>query len=158
MTRIRKAPYTSAEFEIDMIQAPQNELKPTRQLEPRAHQIFEMITSMRPAALWEAYDLQLATDLAETNAQIELAQEVLTVEGDVLIGRLGTPIINPRATHCGNLRRQAVTYMRALGLTAGQRRLGEEPMRKRSDKLQELEQIAKRAEKDQLLAQPEVGV
>ena len=78
----------------------------------------------------------------KNNAQIELTQEVLAVEGDVLTTRLGTPIINPRATHCGNLKRQAVTLMRALGLTAGQRHLGDEPSRKRAGKQMQLQQAS----------------
>ncbi|WP_148057462.1 hypothetical protein [Pseudomonas brassicacearum] len=107
---------------------------------------------MRPATLWGAYDLQLATDLAEINAQIEWTQEVLAVEGDVLTTRLGTPIINPRATHCGNLKRQAVTFVRALGLSAGQRHLGDEPSRKRAGQQLELQMTSLNAESDPLLA------
>jgi hypothetical protein len=148
----RKEPDTSINSQVEAMQAALLVLKPTRILQPRARQIFEMIVSMRPVTMWGAYDLQLATDLAEINAQIEWIQEVLTVEGDVLTTRLGTPIINPRATHCGNLKRQAVTFMRALGLTAGQRHLGDEPNRKRADKQQELQRASRDAEGDPLLA------
>ncbi|MNR51996.1 hypothetical protein D3C85_1717660 [compost metagenome] len=77
---------------------------------------------------------------------------MLAVEGDVLTTRLGTPIINPRATHCGNLKRQSITLMRALGLTAGQRHLGDEPNRKRADKQQDLQKASQNAEDDPLLA------
>ncbi|WP_433739850.1 hypothetical protein [Pseudomonas putida] len=107
---------------------------------------------MHPVTMWGAYDLHLATDLAEINAQIEWTQEVLVVEGDVLTTRLGTPIINPRATHCGNLKRQAVTFLRALGLSAGQRHLGDEPNRKRASKHMDFQQAARDAEDDPLLA------
>ncbi|EJM78900.1 hypothetical protein [Pseudomonas sp. GM55] len=96
-----------------------------------------MIMSMRPVTMRGAYDLQLATDLAEVNTQIEWTQEVLAVEGDVLTTSFGTPIINLRAPHCGNLKRQAVTLTRSLGLTAGQRHLGDEPNHKRAGKQME---------------------
>ena len=134
------------------MQAARMVLMPTRNLEPRAQQIFEMIMSMRPVTMWGAYDLQLATDLAEINARIEWTQEVLAVEGDVLTNRLGTPIINPRATHCGNLKRQAVTFVRALGLSAGQRHLGDEPNRKRANKQMVLQQASPEIEGNPLLA------
>jgi len=148
----RKQPDTSINSKVEVMQATRLVLKPTRHLEPRARQIFAMIISMRPATLWGPYDLQLATDLAEINAQIEWTQEVLAVEGDVLTTRLGTPIINPRATHCGNLKRQAVTFVRALGLSAGQRHLGDEPNRKRANKQQELQKASLDAEDNPLLA------
>jgi hypothetical protein len=149
---IRTLPETSIDAKVEVMQAAQLVLLPTRQLEPRALQIFEMIMSMRPVPMWGAYDLQLATDLAEINAQIEWTQEVLAVEGDVLTTRLGTPIINPRATHCGNLKRQAVTFVRALGLSAGQRHLGDEPNRKSADKQMELQQTSRDADSNPLLA------
>ena len=149
---MRKEPDTSINSKVEAMQATRLALLPTRKLEPRARQIFEMIIGMRPMTMWEPYDLQLATDLAEINARIEWTQEVLAVEGDVLTTRLGTPIINPRATHCGNLKRQAVTFMRALGLTAGQRHLGDEPNRKRAAKQQELQRVSRDAEDDPLLA------
>jgi hypothetical protein len=148
----RKEPDTSINSKVEAMQVTRLALLPTRKLEPRARQIFDMIMSMRPVTMWEAYDLQLATDLAEINAQIEWTQEVLAVEGDVLTTRLGTPIINPRATHCGNLKRQAVTFVRALGLSAGQRHLGDEPTRKRADKQMELQQASRDADTDPLLA------
>ncbi|MBV6826772.1 hypothetical protein [Pseudomonas sp. PD9R] len=148
----RKVPDTSIDSKVEVMQAIQLVLVPTRTLEPRAQLIFEMIISMRPLSMWGAYDLQLATDLAEINARIEWTQEVLAVEGDVLTTRLGTPIINPRATHCGNLKRQAVTFMRALGLSAGQRHLGDEPSRKRAGKQMELQQASQKIEDDPLLA------
>ncbi len=148
----RREPDTSINSKVESMQATPLALTPTRMLEPRAQQIFEMIMSMRPVSMWGAYDLQLATDLAEINAQIEWTQEVLAVEGDVLTTRLGTPIINPRATHCGNLKRQAVTFVRALGLSAGQRHLGDEPARKRADKQMELQQASRDAESNPLLA------
>jgi hypothetical protein len=148
----RKEPDTSINSRVEAMRAPPLVLMPTRELEPRARQIFQMIMSMRPATMWGAYDLQLATDLAEINARIEWTQEVLAVEGDVLTTRLGTPIINPRATHCGNLKRQAVTFVRALGLSAGQRHLGDEPNRKRASKQMELQQVSQAIEDDQLLA------
>ncbi|MNG02587.1 hypothetical protein D3C84_856190 [compost metagenome] len=148
----RKEPDTSIISKVEAMQATQLVLKPTRKLEPRARQIFGMIVSMHPVTMWGAYDLQLATDLAEINAQIEWTQEVLAVEGDVLTTRLGTPILNPRATHCGNLKRQAVTLTRSLGLTAGQRHLGDEPSRKRAGKQMELQQASRDAEGDALLA------
>jgi hypothetical protein len=150
--KIRKLPETSIDDMVEVMQAVQLVLLPTRQLEPRALQIFGMIMSMRPVTMWGAYDLQLATDLAEINAQIEWTQEVLAVEGDVLTTRLGTPIINPRATHCGNLKRQAVTFVRALGLSAGQRHLGDEPNRKHAAKQMELQQASQMSEGDPLLA------
>jgi hypothetical protein len=148
---IRKLPDTSIDAKVEIMQAIQLALMPTRTLEPRAQLIFEMIMSMRPLSMWGAYDLQLATDLAEINAQIEWTQEVLAVEGDVLTTRLGTPIINPRATHCGNLKRQAVTFVRALGLSAGQRHLGDEPSRKHAAKQMEWQQASRDAD-DPLLA------
>jgi hypothetical protein len=148
----RKEPDTSINSKVEAMQATKLVLMPTRKLEPRARQIFEMIVSMRPATMWGPYDLQLATDLAEINARIEWTQEVLTVEGDVLTTRLGTPIINPRATHCGNLKRQAVTLVRALGLSAGERHLGDEPNRKHAGKQMELQQASRDAEGDPLLA------
>lgn len=148
----RKEPDTSINCKVESMQAPPLALMPTRTLEPRAWQIFEMIMSMRPASMWGAYDLQLATDLAEINARIEWTQEVLAIEGDVLTTRLGTPIINPRATHCGNLKRQAVTFVRALGLSAGQRHLGDEPNRKRANKQMELQQASQEIEGNPLLA------
>lgn len=86
---------------------------------------------MRASIMWGAYDLQPATDLAEINAQIKWIQKVLAVESGVLTTRLGISIINPRATYCGNLKRQAVTFVRAQGLSAGQGHLGDEPSRKR---------------------------
>ncbi|MNF80565.1 hypothetical protein D3C84_628120 [compost metagenome] len=149
---MRKKPDTSINSKVEAMRATQLVLTPTRKLEPRAQDIFGMILSMRPVTMWGAYDLQLATDLAEINAQIEWTQEVLAVEGDVLTTRLGTPIINPRATHCGNLKRQSITLMRALGLTAGQRHLGDEPNRKRADKQQDLQKASQNAEDDPLLA------
>lgn len=148
----RKEPDTSIDSKVEGMQAMQLVLMPTRKLEPRAQQIFGMIISMRPVAMWGTYDLHLATDLAEINAQIEWTQEVLAIEGDVLTTRLGTPIINPRATHCGNLKRQAVTFVRALGLSAGQRHLGDEPARKRAGKQMELQQASRDANSDPLLA------
>jgi hypothetical protein len=148
----RREPDTSINSKVESMQATPLALTPTRMLEPRAQQIFEMIMSMRPVSMWGAYDLQLATDLAVINAQIEWTQEVLEVEGDVLTTRLGTPIINPRATHCGNLKRQAVTFVRALGLSAGQRHLGDEPSRKRAGKQMELQQTSLDADSDPLLA------
>ncbi|PWK35797.1 hypothetical protein [Pseudomonas sp. OV226] len=151
-TETRKEPDTSITSKVESMQNTHLVLTPTRELEPRARQIFEMIMSMRPSTMWGAYDLQLATDLAEINAQIEWTQEVLAVEGDVLTTRLGTPIINPRATHCGNLKRQAVTFVRALGLSAGQRHLGDEPNRKRANKQQELQKASRDAEDNPLLA------
>ncbi|RWU19230.1 hypothetical protein DM813_23275 [Pseudomonas alkylphenolica] len=150
--KIRREPDTSFDSQVEAMQAAQLVLLPTRKLEPRAEQIFEMIMSMRPVIMWEPFDLQLATDLAEINARIEWTQEVLAVEGDVLTTRLGTPMINPRATHCGNLRRQAVTLVRALGLSAGQRHLGDEPNRKLAAKQQELQLASWNAEDDPLLA------
>ncbi|AWY42275.1 hypothetical protein DKY63_21165 [Pseudomonas putida] len=149
---IRKLPDTSIDAKVELIQAAHLVLTPTRQLDPRAQHIFEMIMSMRPMTMWGAYDLQLATDLAEINARIEWTQKILTVEGDVLTTRLGTPIINPRATHCGNLKRQAVTYVRALGLSAGQRHLGDEPNRKRANAQFDLQRASYGAEGDPLLA------
>jgi|GEM_PF-6490376 len=148
----RKEPDTSINSKVEAMQATKLDLMPTRKLEPRARQIFAMIVSMRPEIMWGAYDLQLATDLAEINARIEWTQEVLAVEGDVLTTRLGTLIINPRATHCGNLKRQAVTLVRALGLSAGQRHLGDEPNRKRAGRQMELQQASHDAEGDPLLA------
>lgn len=56
------------------MQAARLVLLPTRNLEPRAQQIFEIIMSMWPVAMWGAYDLQLATDVAEINARIEWTQ------------------------------------------------------------------------------------
>ena len=56
-------------------------LMPTRNLEPRAQQIFEMIMSMRPVTMWGAYDLQLATDLAEINAQDRMDSRGLSRRG-----------------------------------------------------------------------------
>jgi hypothetical protein len=148
----RKEPDTSINSKIESMQATQLALMPTRTLEPRARQIFEMIISMRPSTMWGAYDVQLATDLAEINARIEWTQEILAVEGDVLTTRLGTPIMNPRATHCGNLKRQAVTFVRALGLSAGQRHLGDEPNRIRAGQQLELQQASRDAEGNPLLA------
>ncbi|MVV47517.1 hypothetical protein EJA72_04510 [Pseudomonas sp. PB120] len=152
LAEIRNLPETSIDAKVEAMQAARMVLMPTRNLEPRAQQIFEMIMSMRPVTMWGAYDLHLATELSEINAQIEWTQEVLAVEGDVLTTRLGTPIINPRTTHCGNLKRQAVTFVRALGLSAGQRHLGDEPNRKRAGKHLELQQASRDAEGDPLLA------
>jgi hypothetical protein len=148
----RQEPDTSPDAKVKAMQVARMILIPTRKLEPRAQQIFEMIVSMRPVTMWAPYDLHLATELAEINAQIEWTQEVLAIEGDVLTTRLGTPIINPRATHCGNLKRQAVTFVRALGLSAGQRHLGDEPSRKRAAKQLELQQASQVSEGDPLLA------
>jgi hypothetical protein len=148
----RQEPDTSPDAKVKAMRVARMILIPTRKLEPRAQQIFEMIVSMRPVAMWGPYDLHLATDLAEINARIEWTQEVLAVEGDVLTTRLGTPIINPRATHCGNLKRQAVTFVRALGLSAGQRHLGDEPNRERAGRQQEMQKASLEADSDPLLA------
>ncbi|HEF4759582.1 TPA: hypothetical protein SAN82_002004 [Pseudomonas putida] len=148
----RKLPETSIDAKVQVMQGARMVLMPTRNLEPRAQQIFEMIMSIRPVSMWGAYDLQSATDLAEINARIEWTQEVLAIEGDVLTTRLGTPIINPRATHCGNLKRQAVTFVRALGLSAGLRHLGDEPSRKRAVEHLNLQQASHDADSNPLLA------
>jgi len=63
------------------MQAARMVLMPTRNLEPRAQQIFEMIMSMRPVTMWGAYDLQLATDLAEINAQDRMDSRGLSRRG-----------------------------------------------------------------------------
>jgi hypothetical protein len=149
---LRKEPVTAVDAEINVMRAARLTLKPTRKLEPRARQIFAMILDARPASMWDAFDMQLATDLAEMSYRIECIEKVLAVEGDVLTTRLGTPIVNPRAIHCGSLKRQAITLTRALGLSAGQRTLGTAPNRERAAREMNLQQAAQNADDDPLLA------
>lgn len=151
-TVTRQEPSTAIYSSVVGAQSACIELEPTRKLEPGARQIFGMIMAMRPTNHWGPYDLHLATELADLNARIDCIQEVLAVEGDILTNHLGNPIINPRATHCGNLKRQAVTFVRALGLSAGQRHLGDAPNRKRTHKLQQLQNASRGAEDAPLLA------
>jgi len=53
-TEIRKFSGTSIDSKVEAIQATQLVLMPTRKLEPRARQIFEMSISMRPVTMWGA--------------------------------------------------------------------------------------------------------
>lgn len=152
----RKEPVTAVDAEVEAIQSVRVVLKPTRKLEPRAQQIFAMVIAMviamRPISMWGAFDMQLATDLAELSYRVECVESVLAIEGDVLTTRLGAPIVNPRATHCGSLKRQAITLTRALGLSAGQRALGTAPNRERAVREMDLQQAARDADDDPLLA------
>ena len=115
-------------------QAVQNALpQPIRELTPEAQAFFERIVLSRESSTWSPFDLASATMLAETEAQIVDAMQVLQREGRTVEGARGLaqhPEIKNLSTLNGNARSLATQ----LGLSAAQRQLtGPQSLRNSSE-------------------------
>lgn len=148
----RKLPAESVESQLEVVAAASIELRPTRALDERAREIFQMILDTRGQTTWKPYELHVATDLAELNAKIEWVKETIEIEGDLSYTRGGVASISPRVTLVHVMQREALAISRALGLTAGQRSIGNKDERDRAEIEAEMARAAKQSNADPLLA------
>jgi hypothetical protein len=112
---------------------------------------WDAIVRARAYDDWQSSDLVVAAQLARCQADIEVEQTELAVEGTVIVNDRGTKVVNPRVSILEQFARREMALMRCLRM--GGKPVGESRDLVKGAKLQQqADQTREELLEDELLA------
>jgi hypothetical protein len=113
---------------------------------------FDAIVRAREASSWDTLHLILAGQLAQSLAQLDLANSDIADRGLMVENPRGTPIVNPSVSAKTSLAGSVMQLSRTLGLSASQKGLSGKPQAARNEADREARKLIESASSDELLA------
>jgi hypothetical protein len=86
------------------------------ELKASAAKFWPLYGSARMAEEWRDYDLMMLANICNLEADIRDHEKVLASVGPVVEGAKGSPVANPLVGIIDTLRKQQLTYLRALSM------------------------------------------
>lgn len=120
MARVKRTPTNTAAGQIETTKKILKKTEPAYKLEPLAQTYFERVVRSRETESWDENHILLATNLAVTYAQVDIANDDIKARGLMVKSDKGTPVVNPAVTAKSNLMASVLQLNKALGLSASQ--------------------------------------
>lgn len=120
MPRVKRQSTNSVAGQVELTKSLLKRTSPAYPLNPHQESYFNRILRSREIESWDDNHILLATNLAVTYVQVDIANNEISAKGLMVKSDKGTPVVNPAVTAKSNLMASVLQLNKALGLSASQ--------------------------------------
>jgi P27 family predicted phage terminase small subunit len=121
MAQRKRTVKSSIAGQIETTKKLMQKIEPAYPLNDEQTNYFTRIVRSREIESWDDNHILLATNLAVTYVQVDIANDDIASRGLMTKSDRGTPVVNPAVTAKSNLMASVLQLNKALGLSASQK-------------------------------------
>ena len=121
MAQRKRTQKNTIEGQIATTKSIMQKVSPAYTLDALQTNYFERVVRSREVESWDENHILLATNLAVTYVQVDIANDDIASRGLMTKSDRGTPVVNPAVTAKSNLMASVLQLNKALGLSASQK-------------------------------------